>query len=1343
MDETTNPIHIITCGSDFHVRPRESCPISATPNFSVYVRVLPTTDDLVSNKVHFELNSKAKSELRSAIRSKVQNYHKSEAALRESDRAMFYANLRDLRKKTADNVFARYGASITDLESIDEALRIDEKELIDVEEFIEGESHTPTDETDEYDLHENEFSFISYPGCTNTLPESLVKEVRPVQKWIRIDLGELPPIEFDAADDIEKISLAVENASANLNTAVREKILAWTRDPDEERGGKIWAYPQGLKVNPSQVQNWDRTLETIRKTNHLGKDDGWAAIPNIDLKWQVELHTSTEDNSVKFVHLALENAADHPPISREEVEESVFQVNVAIAIPTVNHQPLRLDRVKSSYRYNQYLDYAALGFNAGIESSESEGKVLLKTTWMPIYRQPRIRPRVYANIDVSFRSLSNPKRIHDLEAITRAFSEWLEETKQNTSPSKGARENDEIVREEEAFKADLGTWIKEKDKIQEGINLLAKSAQTLLETPESEAAIPAKAWCYMNEAMAELDEKKHYKSWRLFQIAFILANISGFVSRMKGFEDAYDPEWDESVALLYFSTGGGKTEAFFGLLVFVLFLDRLRGKENGVSAMLRYPLRLLTVQQAQRLASTLAFAEKVRWKYEVSGRPFEIGFWVGRANTPNRRSEITPKQIPSVSRNGKTPDESDLLKTTDYLFAMENWNKLPTCPFCEAPTGLRKFPGVGDRIGHVCTSKDCDWNIRHGGLMSYPLPFHIVDDDIYDFAPSVILGTIDKLALIGNTDTTIRRVFGMFGLAQHYDPETGQLIVQKSPLELRNYTPPANVHALSPVYERGISHWVDPFPAMIIQDEAHLLEESLGTFSGIFQTLFEQVLEQLSQLDRVGEIVATDKEGKMRLPKIVAATATVSEPQRQMEALYQRRVSQFPHPGPTLYESFYSAPVEPDSNDAERTAIKDIEVRSQRARLYSSLLTNGRPHTSTSVEILAHFHLCISQILVGLNSPEESLNKATIADLVSGVLSSELRSFYQDTISNADLDEIATLIDLHRIALTYVTNKKGGDQIMAAESDAASRLHNRAGLDFDGFETKLISGSVEASEIESVIRQSEDRPEHGSQLQDIRDGSLIRSVVATSAISHGVDVNELNSMFFAGMPSDTAEYIQASSRIGRTHVGFSLLIPTPQRRRDRYILEVNDIYHRFLERMIKPAAVDRWAESALVRALPSILLTYLIAVVEQQRLHDEPDSKKFGAHDMSKLQEINRLREEKGPIRFTDDLNDFVKGSVGLTHTKFSPSAVDQIGHILDEAMKDGLLQTIFQSVDDFESLSSLFDHLETYQNHKKKPMTSLRDVDPAGLIKFVSGASRIGSETAYEIIRTIRRGAR
>ena len=781
-----------------------------------------------------------------------------------------------------------------------------------------------------------------------------------------------------------------------------------------------------------------------------------------------------------------------------------------------------------------------------------------------------------------------------------------------------------------------------------------------------------------------------------------------------------------------------KPKVFFGLLLFNLFLDRLRGKANGVTAMIRYPLRLLTIQQAQRLMKTLAQAEKVRWAHGVPGKPFAIGFWVGGSNTPNWRTEVKNRDVPAYRENSPIAEDNALLQA-DYRSAIDNWNKLPECPFCSCTTGLRKYPSKNGIIGHACFNIDCDWNSHYGGPVKEPLPFFIVDEDIYEQAPAVILGTIDKLALLGQNAGTIRKFIGMFGLAPHHEPKTDTLAHRDIPRNLNN----VDALPLYPFYEKGNHYFVDPFPSLIIQDEAHLLEESLGTFSGVFETTFEQILTRLGRQPRLNNLVARiPNSQEPRLPKVVAASATVSEPDRQMEELYQRAVIQFPLPGPDLYTSFYAEPER--SNSDKRRSMNDIEFSARTARFYVSILTNGRPHTSATVEILGQFHLLITRWLNDLNSGD--LHKIEkIRNIIEvGVLGTPLSSIYLPTLQNSSDEELATLVDLHRIALTYVTNKKGGDQIMAAENETAGRIHEEANIPFDGIGSELISGAVSAGEIESVIKRAEDRPKPNYPIPDILDGSLLRSVVATSAISHGVDVDEFNTMFFAGMPSNISEYIQSSSRVGRTHVGCSILIPTPQRRRDRYILETHDQYHRFLERMIRPAAVNRWAEKALKRTLPSLIQAFLIGVEETLLLLEEKDNQKSRVRNLERTTEIAAIINKQGTVGFKDGLSSFIFDAIGLNHEKFSPPAKEQFKNIISNELNEKYLDDFADLVDHgVEGLKSFFKEIdERYPGQKLLPMTSLRDVDPVGYINYRKVLNSYPTqENVRKLMNIIRKG--
>ena len=512
-----------------------------------------------------------------------------------------------------------------------------------------------------------------------------------------------------------------------------------------------------------------------------------------------------------------------------------------------------------------------------------------------------------------------------------------------------------------------------------------------------------------------------------------------------------------------------------------------------------------------------------------------------------------------------------------------------------------------------------------------------------------------------------------------------------------------------PAYQNGQRIFHDPFPSLIIQDEAHLLDESLGTFAGLFESTLDAVFEYLA--GPLGDLVAVDSQGKRRRAKVIAASATVSDPERQLEHLYQRSIpaTQFPEPGPTLYDSFYSQPAL--APEPSRQTHPYVEVSSRQARIYTAFMTNGKPHTSTSVATLASFHLTITRLFDLLVSGDAVQVDTARRMLTQHLSAGPLRLVHEKAISGASESEIATLMDLHRIALTYVTNKKGGDQIMAAEAEETRKRHLNEGIDLSGLDTRLITGSVEQGEIQNVVDTAQKRVLPGAPIQAIR--AQLRSVIATSAISHGVDVDEFNSMFFAGMPSDIAEYIQASSRVGRTHVGFIVLVPTPQRRRDRHIVHVFDIFHRFLERMVQPAAIDRWAERAVERVFPSLFQAYLLGVVPSCQLLALPEADKSKTPDFSFIPNVRKAFNARGDA-FIDEIDAFVQRAVGVDGT-FAPEGAEHYRARIDQKTRQLIVNTWNSPLWGNGTMDGYF---RAQTDLMLKPMTSLRDVDQAGVIQ-------------------------
>jgi len=1305
-DEEADPIRISAHGLDFQIRSAAAgTTLGVSLTGAVYVRILPTEDEVKPGgrlEATFPLTREARAEIRGKVKEALT---KLIAALPGGKTNPDWAAKSYEARK---GVYASMGLPFDN--RLDRAPAGEEAEA----EGAEDENGQNSEEGEARPAQEVAVGLAT--------PDGLADDIPPPPKWLRLELT-LPSFEFTPAT----AELDAKKATDALNEAIAKQLADWAASTDLDTGGKIWGYRRA-RVRPSNVRDWKRYLEAVRASSLA------VLIPKIDMRWVVQAVHDPVDATRMTVHVALENwTAPLTKTNFKELEPSLFQVSVAVTVPAADHQFLRLDRVKPSYRYNQYLKYPALGFNGGVTLATEGPLHRLATTWAPRYVLPRIIPTDGA-VERNIEKLARPDCLAGLKPLITDYETWL--TKVESHPVEqgleGPNAAEQLAAEREKLHLDLAAWRRELNAIRCGLEILEKSRAHWSGpgVQKSALGIPFEAWVSMNTAMAKVAKLKGYDEWRLFQLAFILASIPAFATRIPEFHSFYTPDVAKhanAVTLLYFSTGGGKSEAFLGLLAFVLFLDRLRGKHRGVSALMRYPLRLLTLQQARRTFATMGAAEEVRHSRGHPGEPFSLGFWVGGSNTPNWHSEDGYNEVPAdddVAPNA----ESKHKDVQPYKSARERWLKLSSCPFCGNKDGsllaLRRHSGTGaNAMGHYCTApkEKCSWNTRFA--KPTPLPFYIVDEDIYDLAPSVLLGTVDKLAAIGQSQGTIRKFFGMFGFAPLVETGSERLHV---PMKVKDWDghPGAGTRALFPSFAAGEKRFFDPFPALLVQDEAHLLDESLGTFSGLFESALEAGFNQLAPLLKDHLSYEPDSTVRRKI-KVIAASATVSEPQRQMRNLYQRdNTVQFPYPGPTLYDSFYATPLQPDAtpDDTERAAVTvgDVELRSHWARVYTSVLTNGHRHTVAMASVLGHYHLMLTGLYERLRSEDLVKEEAARAELIQWVSPGPLQAQFVRLLAGADAATLLTLVDLHRIALTYVTNKKGGDQVIDTEKVQFEKLHQAEGYADHTLSSELISGAVSAADIQEIVRRAETRMGVNESFPELN--HTLRSVIATSAISHGVDVEEFNAMFFAGIPSDIAEYIQASSRVGRTHVGFSLLVPVPQRYRDRFVLEIHDIFHRFLERMILPAAVDRWAEKALVRVMPSFFQEYVCGMNAIERLCAADDDRKRNSPTFAMAPDVRDFLAVPANTKATEA---FIEKALGLSFLP-SPEGKNyyrsllkgQLTHYQQDLGVDRLVNAT-QLVKFFAARNSLL-----------RPMTSLRDVDQPGLIR------ESGVDASYKFVK-------
>ena len=591
-----------------------------------------------------------------------------------------------------------------------------------------------------------------------------------------------------------------------------------------------------------------------------------------------------------------------------------------------------------------------------------------------------------------------------------------------------------------------------------------KDGITLLDNDET----AKRAFVMANEAMYEqflhysvvsgerksLDEPIGYvRSWRPFQLAFILINIRSIIDETSSDRDVVD--------LIWFPTGGGKTEAYLGLTAFVLIWERLSGSiSEGVTVFMRYTLRLLTSQQFDRASSLICALESMRRRIpDVLGhREFRIGLWVGGDASPNKREEASKARLKYVDKN-------------------EGGNPFPVrkCPWCGSSLednrrASYKYDYDTKIVRFVCPDDSCEFSNGEG------LPLDVVDDEIYANPPSLLVGTIDKFAMIPYRPES----FPLFGIV---DGE------RRHP------------------------------PKLIIQDELHLISGPLGSMAGHYETLISSLCER-------------EIEGKTILPKIVASTATVSRAKEQCNQLYacgEDKVFQFPPSGIDYDDSFFS-----------------VEDKEARGRRYVGIFIPTLNAASTNIRLYADL----------LWEP------ATWKDVAD-----EQKDPYWTTVGY------------------YGTTRELGQAVTWMGGDIPERLwERRRRAERSGDDTvryinvaKELTGRKDADEVRKGL---------DSLTIAYPSNHAVDLCFATNMISVGLDVGRLGLMVVEGQPKTTAEYIQATSRVGRGKAkGIVFVVYSTTKPRDRSHYENFAMYHQSFYQNVEPSSVTSFCRQVRDRAL--------------------------------------------------------------------------------------------------------------------------------------------------------------
>lgn len=567
--------------------------------------------------------------------------------------------------------------------------------------------------------------------------------------------------------------------------------------------------------------------------------------------------------------------------------------------------------------------------------------------------------------------------------------------------------------------------------------------------------------------------------WRPFQIAFLLMDINSIV-------DDQSPE-RSIVDLIWFPTGGGKTEAYLGLTAFTIFYRKLAHpkQSSGTAVIMRYTLRLLAAQQFTRAATLICACEYIRQDcaqrrhkypaYPLGKEPITIGLWIGGTHIPNKNEDADFHL-------------DKLRKVSSYYYVRnekERHNKFQVlkCPWCGTKmvkddkdkklVGEWGYSMSNKHFYMFCPHEDCDFTKK--------LPIQIIDDELYQAPPTLLFGTVDKFAMLPWDG----RIGAFFGVRSD-----------------------------------------NRAPELIIQDELHLISGALGTVVGLYETAVDAICGH-----------------KGIFPKVIASTATIRRAKEQCSVLYNREVVQFPAPGLDAEDSFFA-----------RESKIDYE-KGVYGRKYVGIMPSGKTKAMAEIRAMAAL-----------------LQKAYTMDLPDAV-KDKLWTLTVYFNSLKDLGKASTLVD---------------DDVKDFIVRTANRMFTTRRLIIGADE---LTSRVSTTELNETLDKLE-KIEYSKE-NEVAKRYASNVLLATNMISVGIDVARLNVMLMIGQPKLTSEYIQASSRVGRSFPGVAFVQYDATKSRDRSHYERFRSYHESFYRFVEPTGATPFSRPARERALHAVLISMM------------------------------------------------------------------------------------------------------------------------------------------------------
>ena len=783
--------------------------------------------------------------------------------------------------------------------------------------------------------------------------------------------------------------------------------------------------------------------------------------------------------------------------ANEEINRScLFQSEIAIQSGKLqNYKRNHSFKGDSEQRQLEFLyrgqKHFAIGHNCSAvwdENNERPGRI--KTSYLPTYELKGLTTKGenIALSDLSIWGDSQAETVCRIGQFVGKYADWIAEQKKSSDA--GGKEAKRILDQ-------LDTTL---TRLNEGVELIktnrdlfrafqftntAMLLQFALNEENGYSLIQKNTGLTDSCPIPEAQLKKYH--YRPFQLAFLLLSLESIINPESKYRN-------EVVDLIWFPTGGGKTEAYLAVATLTILWRRMNNDNyQGVSVIMRYTLRLLTAQQFERTSRLITVLEYLRLNFvgELKEGPISAGLWIGQSSTPNTlkdAKELTEK----IRKNGERANRFQIDK----------------CPWCNSPLignnsgNYTHAFDVRDRQKRMvikCLNEKCHFHNGAG------LPISVVDGALYNYPPSLLFATVDKFAMLSWRE---------------------------------------NGHRFFNSLQEGLP------PDLVIQDELHLLSGPLGSISGLFETVVEDLCS---------------KGGKK--PKIIASTATTRNTDQQIKNLYNNRQSYvFPPPGLGYEDSFFAKQGE-ESN-----------------RCYLGFMPTGKTGIDSQVQLLSA--LFIARLRTYLECGENEDKTSPYWTLVS---------YYN------------SLRDVGRMS-----NKMGDEIVTTVEQKQTSLGLSEHRFNFFGLKnrTEELTSRIESSKIKQSLSKLEKAfsLETNSESHKYTAKGVVDLVLATNMLSVGIDISRLNIMLVNGMPRNTAEYIQASSRIGRKDKGLVISFFDSNRARDKSYFEHFISFHQSLYKQVEPLSLTPFTVNTIDKMLASMFITYMR---HKEGLYENKSIKKF------------------------------------------------------------------------------------------------------------------------------------